>query len=231
MQYHVVRASLPTSAIPAGLSAYVTSLTTASSDSRIYLNKNTGDGIISVNGSRILTADASTSNGLVHTIDQVLIPPLGNVLRLMQADTSLSLLVTAIQQGGAVVTQPLSGTTALTVFAPTNAALRAAGYGNQAAIQVIPAATLANLLTNHVVTNARTYTQSLTNGATLTSASGGSLTVTVGTGTAVSITSRGNGGTAARVLDNTIVGNTLIQNRNATAINGVLHKIDRVLLP
>lgn len=184
-----------------------------------------------MNGARVTTADVRANNGIVHIIDQVLMPPAGNILSVAAADTSLSYLVAAAQRGGAIVTDALSGSTALTVFAPTNAAFRAAGYATPAAVQAIPAATLTGILTNHVVANARGYSPTLTNGATLTTAGGGSLTVTVGTGTALSVTSRGSSGTASSVLSNTVMSGTLMQNRDVTATNGVLHKINRILLP
>lgn len=230
LQYHVVGASLPASAIAVGQTAQATSLTTATSDNRIYINKTTA-GAVSVNGARVVQADGLATNGIVHAIDQVLTPPLGNVLRLAQADTSLSLLVAAASRGGALVTGALSGTTALTVFAPTNAAFRAAGFADTTAIRAAQVTALTGILTNHVIPNARAFSPTLASGATVTTFGGGSLTATVGTGTALSVTSKGNNGTASNVLSNTLVGTTLIQNRDINATNGVIHKIDRVLLP
>ena len=229
LQYHIVGASLPASAIAAGQTAQVTSLTTATSDNRIYINKTSG-GAVSVNGARVIMADGQATNGIIHVIDQVLTPPLGNILRLAQADTSLSLLVAAAGRGGAQVTSALSGTTALTVFAPTNSAFRAAGFADTTAIRAAQVTALTGILTNHVVPNARAFSPTLTNGAAVTTL-GGALTATVGTGTALSVTSRGNNGTASNVLSNTLVGTTFIQNRDINATNGVIHKIDRVLLP
>ena len=219
IQYHIVGASLPASAITVGQTAQPTSLTTAASDNIVYINK-TSAGAVSVNGARVQQADGQATNGVIHAIDRVLLPPVGNVLRVAQADTSLSLLVAAAGRGGAIVTSALSGPVPVTVFAPTNAAFRAAGFPDTTAINAAEATTLAGILTNHVVPNARAYSPTLTNGATVSAAGGGSLTVTVGTSNMLSVTSKGNGTTASNIIAPDI---------NAT--NGVIHKIDRVLLP
>lgn len=214
--YHVVSGTaVASSAIPTGQTAYPTSF---SGNAPLFVTK-TSSNSVSVNNARIAQADNQATNGVVHVIDRVLSPPAGNILQLAAADPELSLLAAAAQRGGALVTGALSGSTALTVFAPTNAAFNAAGFANAAAINAAPEATLTAVLTNHVLANARAYSPTLVNGP-ITTFGGGSLTVTAGANNAVSILSRGNGTNAANVTRADI---------NAT--NGVIHKIDRVLLP
>lgn len=216
--YHVASGSLPASAIPAGQTAQPTALT---ANGTAYVSKATstsGTGV-SVNGARVVQADVAASNGIIHVIDRLLMPPAGNILAVAQADTSLSLLVAAALRGGAAVTGALGGTTPLTVFAPTNSAFRAAGFADTTAINAAPVATLTSILTYHVVPNVRAYSPTLTNGATITTFQTGTVTVGV-TPTAVTVTGRGNGGNASNVTTPDI-----------SATNGVIHKIDRVLLP
>lgn len=229
LQYHVVSGSVASSSIAVGQTARPTSLST---NGTVYVSKaastsgTTGTGV-SVNGARVVQADVQASNGVIHVIDQVLLPPAGNILAVAQADTSLSLLTAAALRGGALVTGALSSTaTALTVFAPTNAAFRAAGFPTAAAINAAPEATLTAVLTNHVIANARAYSPTLTSGPIATFG-GGSLTATVGTGGSVTLLSRGNATNVSNVLANT----PTARNRDINATNGVIHKIDRVLLP
>lgn len=226
--YHVLPGRFPAANITAGQTGLPTALT---ANGTAYVSKAattpaTGTGV-SVNGARVTAADGQASNGIIHTIDQVLIPPTGNILEVALADTSLSLLVAAAQRGGAAVTSALGGSTALTVFAPTNAAFRATALNTVAAINAAPAATLVTILTNHVVTNpGRAYSPTLGNGP-ITTFGTGSVTAAVGTGNAVTLLSPGNAGQVSTVLQNT----PTARNRDITATNGVIHKIDRVLLP
>lgn len=230
LQYHVVSGSVASSAIAVGQTAQPTSLST---NGTVYVSKaasasgTTGTGV-SVNGARVVMADGQASNGIVHAIDQVLLPPASNILAVAQADTSLSLLTAAALRGGALVTGALSGTTtALTVFAPTNAAFRITPYNSVSAINAADPTALSAILTNHVVANARAYSPTLTNGQAITTFGTGSVTATVGSNNAISLLSRGNGTNASNVLANT----PTARNRDITATNGVIHKIDRVLLP
>lgn len=219
IQYHVIGASLPLSAMAVGQTAQPTSLTMAASDNTIYISK-TSTGAVSINGARVVQADGQATNGIIHAIDRVLTPALGNVLRLAQADTSLSLLVALAGRGGPAVVTALTGTAPLTVFAPTNAAFRSAGISDTAAINKAQVTAVTSILNNHVVPGARAYSPTLTNGATVSPVGGSSLTITVGTNNTLSVTSRGNGATASKIITPDI-----------SATNGVIHKIDRVLLP
>ncbi|GAB3643051.1 fasciclin domain-containing protein [Spirosoma arcticum] len=227
--YHVLSGSVASSAIATGQTAQPTSLST---NGTIYVSKaastsgTTGTGV-SVNGARVLQADVQASNGVVHVIDRVLLPPAGNILQIAQADTTLSFLVAAALRGGAAVTGALGGTTPLTVFAPTNAAFRTTPYNSVSAINAADPTVLTAILTNHVVANARAYSPALTNGQAITTFGTGSVTATVGTNNAVSLLSPGNGTNASNVLANS----PTAQNRDINATNGVIHKIDRVLLP
>jgi uncharacterized surface protein with fasciclin (FAS1) repeats len=88
--------------------------------------------IVTVNNARVLKADVGATNGIVHFIDTVLMPPNGlklqtgtssgidNIVQLAQANPDLSTLVSALTAGG--LTGTLAGTGPFTVVAPTNEA-------------------------------------------------------------------------------------------------------------
>merc|ERR1711903_234033 len=77
----------------------------------------------------VIKADNLASNGVVHIIDGVLIPPAAtpNIVELAQSVKDLSTLVSAVVAGGLVDT--LSSPGPFTVFAPTNEAFAALPAG------------------------------------------------------------------------------------------------------
>merc|ERR1712151_1010313 len=92
------------------------------------------DGHVSINKvSHVTAADNDATNGVVHIIDPVLIPPhkpspptppspapTKNIVELAAGDKDLSTLVTALKAGNLVT--PLEGKGPFTVFAPSNEA-------------------------------------------------------------------------------------------------------------
>ena len=216
--YHVVSGSVASSAIPAGQTAQATALTTNGTAYITKASSTSGTGV-SINGARVVQADVAASNGVIHVIDKIILPPAGNILAVAQSDTTLTYLVAAALRGGTAVTGALGGTTPLTVFAPTNSAFRAAGFSTIAAINAAPVATLTNILTYHVIPGARAYSPTLTNGASIPTFQTGTVTIGV-TSTGVTVLGKSNGTNASNVTTPDI-----------TATNGVVHKIDRVLLP
>jgi len=87
-------------------------------------------GDVLVDNARVTTADVDASNGVVHIIDNVLIPRAldqsaspavtKNIVELAAATADLSTLVTALKAGK--LTDALSGKGPFTVFAPSNEA-------------------------------------------------------------------------------------------------------------
>merc|ERR1712157_706084 len=73
---------------------------------------------------RVIAADNMASNGVVHIIDGVLLPPSGlrddkpNIVELAQSVPDLSTLVAAVVAGD--LAETLSSPGPFTVFAPTN---------------------------------------------------------------------------------------------------------------
>merc|ERR1719163_1204165 len=86
-----------------------------------------------INQAQVTTANVDASNGVVHIIDAVLLPPRDTaqagktIVDLAVATPDLSTLVTALQAGGLVPTLESPGP--FTVFAPTNEAFAALPAG------------------------------------------------------------------------------------------------------
>jgi uncharacterized surface protein with fasciclin (FAS1) repeats len=167
----------------------------------------------------VTQADVAASNGVIHIIGKVLLPPSGNLVEMAQADTSFSYLVAAVvraSEGSTNVAQVLSGAGPFTVFAPTNDAFRAAGFPTIASIQAADPAVLTSILTYHVIP-ARVFSSDLTDGEQAPTVNGGKVTIGLTSGATV----KGN--------SNAMASNIIATNIMAT--NGVIHVIDRVLLP
>src|SRR6185437_12408757 len=152
--------------------------------------------------------------GVIHVIGNALMPPSGNIVQMAQADTSLSYLVAAVLRAN--LQGALSGNGPFTVFAPTNAAFRSAGFPTIASIQAAPSATLTSILTYHVI-GARVFSSDLSNGLQASTLNGGKVTIGLTSGATV----KGNGNSSPSNIIAT----------NIVATNGVVHVIDQVLLP
>merc|ERR1712039_762240 len=87
-----------------------------------------------INDANVVTPDVLATNGVVHVVDGVLLPPsklsaepTKNIVELAQSVDALSTLVTAVVAGDLVDT--LSSPGPFTVFAPTNDAFGALPAG------------------------------------------------------------------------------------------------------
>ena len=213
LQYHVLGTRVLASAIPTAVNTPQQTLLTT--NGTVYVSKI--GSTVSVNGKKVTTADVAADNGVIHVIDGVLMPPSGDVVAAVLADPgSYSLLQAAVIRAGVAAT--LTSATAITVFAPTNEAFIAAGF-NAAAIAAAPPATLARVLSYHVVPG-RVFSTQLTDGLTTGTLLGATPTLKFGVGTGVTVLGAGNGTTASNVTS-----------ANNLTTNAVIHKIDRVLLP
>jgi len=79
----------------------------------IYKHNN----VVTIQGSTITAFDKAASNGVIHTIDTVMMPPTGDIVDLVAATSDVSTLLSLVQQAG--IASALKGDH-LTVFAPTN---------------------------------------------------------------------------------------------------------------
>ena len=179
---------------------------------KAYLTKNAGG--VSINGAKVTTADVAADNGVIHVIDAVLSVPGKNIVELVVANPNLSLLKAAVlraNEGSTKVVTILSGTGPFTVFAPTDAAFKKAGF-DEAKIKTTDPDFLAKVLTLHVV-GARVFSTNLVDGF-VKSVQGGDLLI--------------KGATVKGPANST---ESIINGVNIISTNGVVHTIDAVLLP
>lgn len=211
--YHVIPLELFSSALPAGPNAKVIA---ANGDSVFVTVNSTG---VFVNGAQVSQADIDATNGVVHKINNVLVPASGNIVETAMTDTALSLLVIAVvhaSTGTVNVADILTSADIHSVFAPTNNAFRSIGLSTEAQIKTIPPDNLAYILAYHVLTG-RIFSSNLTDGDKPLTLNGQTVTVSTTSG----VTVKGNtNATAAKVIK-----------ANVMATNGVIHIIDQVLSP
>jgi uncharacterized surface protein with fasciclin (FAS1) repeats len=215
--YHTIGSKILAANVPAGPNAKVV---TAGGDS-VFVTKNAAG--VFVNGIKVAVADIAADNGVIHQLSKALNKPSGNIVATAQAAGSgLDSLVKAIVRannapGGDPTLINTLSTATITVFAPTNAAftqlLTALGTND---INNIPVATLLAVLRYHVV-GGRAFSSDLANG-NLAMLAGGNTTISLTAG--ATIRGNGNGGNASNIIATNIM-----------ARNGVVHAIDRVLLP
>lgn len=214
---HVVSGALPSSSLSTG---YVKTLAkgSASTTNTLSMFVNTTSGV-KLNGiSNVTTPNISASNGVIHIVDAVIGLP--TVVTHALANPNFSILVSALTRAD----QPdfagiLSGTTnsPFTVFAPTNTA-----FGSlltelgATSLNDISQNTLENTLKYHVVAGANVLSATLTNNQSVTTFQGGNFTITTMDG--------------AKITDaNNRVSNIIAVDVQAS--NGVIHVIDKVILP
>ncbi len=219
--YHTLSSKVIAADVPAGPNAKVI---TASGDS-VFVTKNLNG--VFVNGISVKEPDIMASNGVIHKISRVLMPPVGDIVATAQATGSgLDSLVKAVliannSVGGDPTLIATLQTATITVFAPSNAAFtQLLNTLSLTDIAEIPVATLLAVLRYHVVAG-RAFSSDLSNGS-LTMLAGGSTTInlTNGNNNGPTITGAGNGSAYSNIVATNIV-----------ARNGVVHVIDSVLLP
>ena len=221
LQYHVLKAAVASSGFPMEKNKAVQTSLSINNQAVVAYVTNGTSGLF-INGAKVITPDVKAANGIMHVIDRILLPPPtgsgGSLVGVVQADTSLSLLGVAALRIASVnptLATVLTGTQPYTTFAPTNSAFRALKLSTADTINKVPVAALTAILANHVVAG-RLYSNDLTTGD-VTAYSTGKLTVTA-TGTTVTVKSKG------------LTSPATVTSANRTATNGVVHKIDKVLL-
>ncbi len=231
LTYHVLPLAAPAELVLTLDGQAVT--TVGGSDITITIDGDT----VMVNNATVVTADIAASNGIIHVIDTVLLPPApaeepeemadepaaddmddepaapGTIVEVAVESGAFPTLVAAVQAAGLV--DVLSGDGPFTVFAPTEDAFAAA----LAALDMTAAEVLANtdlltaVLTYHVLPLAAPAEVVLTlDGESITTVNGADITVTI------------DG-------DTVMVNNATVVTADIAASNGIIHVIDTVLLP
>jgi uncharacterized surface protein with fasciclin (FAS1) repeats len=214
--YHVSNGDLLASGIAAGGTS-----TSALGLDRRFISR--GDDLY-INGSKIVLTDVSASNGTVHAIDKVMIATGVNIvdsailLKESKVFTSpeLTFLVQAVITSGLATT--LSDADAdFTIYAPTDAAFKAAGFATVDDVANTSPEVLQQVLLNHAIVGSK-FTSEYS-GTTAATAGGGTLTYGAFTDGVFTIKSNGITTPANMVIP------------DIQCSNGIVHIIDTVLLP
>ncbi|QDT12781.1 fasciclin domain-containing protein [Planctomycetes bacterium K23_9] len=168
------------------------------------------DSGVKVNDAAVVQTDITCSNGVIHVIDNVLLPASQTIPEVASASGQFGTLLAAANAAGLVPT--LSGAGPLTVFAPTDEAFTALPAGTVAELlKPENKAKLAEILKYHVVAG-RVYSEDALALSSAPTVAGPSISITP--------TDGGANINGARLVATDI-----------DASNGVIHVIDRVLLP
>jgi uncharacterized surface protein with fasciclin (FAS1) repeats len=210
LKYHVLSTRVARAAVPVGKAI-------SPLEGGIFKVDTSGSALVITDGrnrkSNITATDISTSNGVIHVIDKVLLPADKTLVQTAQSLPQFSILVEAVV--AANLQGALSATGPLTVFAPTNDAFAALltelGVTKAALLADVPL--LTKVLTYHVV-NGRVLKADVPVGPAITTLQGESFTVDA----TLAITDR-------RARRSGIAATDVL------ASNGVIHVVDKVLLP
>ena len=210
LTYHVFPASVPRASVPLGKAI-------ATVQGGIFKIDSVGADLIVTDGrnrtSKIIATDLGASNGVIHTIDKVILPADKTIVETAQGIPDFSILVEAVV--AAELVEALSAAGPLTVFAPTNEAFAALleelGVTKEALLANKPLLTA--VLTYHVL-DGRVLKADVPVGAEISTLQGDTFTVDA----TLTITDQ-RGRTAG------------INATDVLASNGVIHVIDKVILP
>ena len=213
--YHVVEGKVMAAAVTDGLEA------TTLQGSPVTFTA--ADGSVKINEATIVTTDIEASNGVIHVIDAVILPPTAAAAEapaeapaamLDIVDTavgagSFTTLVAAVEAAGLV--DALKGEGPFTVFAPTDDAFAALPKDTLDALLADPSGDLTQILLYHVL-EGKVMAADVTDGLEAATLQGAPVTFTVADG-------------SVKINDATIV------TTDIETSNGVIHVIDAVITP
>jgi transforming growth factor-beta-induced protein len=176
------------------------------------------NGSVFVNGAEVIVTDVMTSNGVIHVIDAVLLPP-EDIVSVATAAGNFTTLLAALEETGLDLV--LSAPGSFTVFAPTDdafdALLTALGITAQ---DLLENPELENILLYHVLSGIA-YSYDLL--SEFENTNGLPFIIETLNGSVIEFSLTENG-----VVIN---GVALVISTNILANNGVIHVLDTVLLP
>ena len=191
-------------------------------DSRISTYFQVASSTITFNGiSEVVQADITASNGTIHKVDAVIEVP--NVVDFITTNPNFSDLLTALTTATPDVEfdRILRETAVNTLFVPTDEAFDAllAGNPDWNTVDDIDASLLAAVVSHHVIAGANILSSSITGGMeSFVTMEGDELIFNFNLGN-------------IRITDGSGNTNTSIRLANIQGSNGIIHTIDRVLIP
>ena len=205
--YHVVSGKVA--------AADVVKLTSAKTVNGASVSIKVDGSTVMVNGAKVVSADVMASNGVIHVIDTVLLPPAAaaapqNIVKTAIAAGQFKTLASLLQKSGLVKTL---GTGTWTVFAPTDAAFAKVPKATLAKLGNNPAL-LKKVLLYHVVKGSVPASKVvMLSGKSVGTVSGSPVKITV---------------SGSNVFLN---GSTRVTKTDVKASNGTIHVINKVLIP
>jgi uncharacterized surface protein with fasciclin (FAS1) repeats len=202
LTYHVVPGNMPASKVMSTNGGQT-------AGGRWVQFSRSGDAVM-VDDAKVVTADIVCKNGTIHVIDTVMMPSDASIVKTAQEAGSFKTLLAAAQAAGLAETLDTKGP--FTVFAPTDDAFNALGKETIAnLLKPENRDQLATILKHHVVAG-RVYSPTAVSAGSATSLAGTTLPITV----------QSNGA---------MVGKAKIIATDIDTSNGVIHVIDRVMIP
>ncbi|MNV25408.1 Immunogenic protein MPT70 precursor [compost metagenome] len=209
LTYHVLGSRVPRADVPLGKA-----ITPVSGG---FFKIESANGLKITDGrnrvSTITATDIQASNGVVHLVDRVLLPANKDIVATASALPDFSILVEAVVAAGLATT--LQGAGPFTVFAPTNAAFAAllAELGVTKEALLADTALLTTVLTYHVVP-ARVLKAEVPINTAIATVQGQTFTVN-----------------ASLVITDQNLRTSNITMADVFTSNGVIHVVDKVILP
>ena len=198
---------------------YVETLSATPFGANASLYVNLDDGVTLNGTTKVTGADNIVSNGVIHAIDAVILPP--NLVTFATSNPAFSTLVAALTRADLTTdfVAALSSAGPFTVFAPTNDAFQALLDSNAdwASLADIPAEVLETVLLYHVSAAGNVRSTDLSDGQVVPTLSGED-TFTI------------NLSGATPVIDAAMNSANIIAT-DVQSTNGVIHVIDTVILP
>jgi len=174
----------------------------------VYVER-TGSSVRINNTANVVTADIDADNGVIHVIDNVILPL--DIVGHAQANGAFSSLVGALAGAPGDLVTVLQGNGPFTVFAPNNAAFAAIAD----VVATLTPDQLASVLTYHVVSG-NVASTALTDNMSVTTVNGQDVSVSLANG--------------AKLIDS--AGNeSVISFTDVQATNGIIHVIESVIIP
>jgi uncharacterized surface protein with fasciclin (FAS1) repeats len=168
----------------------------------------TTDGVF-INGAEVSVTDIPASNGVVHVLDAVILPPAATVVDVVVNSAVHNTLETAVI--AAELDDDLSGDGPFTLFAPTDAAFAMIDPDVLNALLADPTGDLASILLYHTVSG-EVLSSDLMNGMIAPTLEGSDIEVTINT-------------------DGVFINDAEVIISDIRTFNGVVHVLDAVLLP
>ncbi|WP_163397424.1 fasciclin domain-containing protein [Flavobacterium fluviatile] len=228
--YHIKTGKFLTTDLTTGF--VPTQATRGTGTNLVYLSMyiNTNSGVVLNNTAKVVSSNTNVNNGIIHTVDAVVKVP--TVQDLIALNPETSSFAAAVVRGDTDLATPVVGdaiantSASVTVFAPSNTAfinvLTELGISS---IQDLPTTQVANITKIHVVSTVTT-TPAISSNLFVSRTNAKLQTILAGTPGQINFN-----GTTRTIKDQRARTGNIVPLIDIQGSNGVLHTLDKVLLP